>query len=317
MNDFKNSNSNDSKGVTDGFKKITMAQCCYETETIKDAIDLFSKKLISTGELVNITRANNLRQYYNLISKKTYVDRMEKIIKTIAKEFLRKDFPDIQSKIELRIKSLLSFDAKLQLLQKEAARDVANGKRPRELFPKDVMAFRIIVLDKKTSKDVDDCYRILNNLLPFLTSNFGCTIMSTTGTIGTKDFEIQNHPEVIFPSQSTEILEEYKLYVKDYISTPKKNGYQALHVVVTDIKLNFSFEIQIQTQTMFYNATQTASHEGHKAMKYADIYDADEALDPKKVNMYGFYYYPESDELYDYIGLIAPRIHRPIPTINI
>ena len=68
MNDFKNSKSNDSKGVTYGFKKITMAQCCYETQSIKDAIELFSKKLISTGELVNFTRANNLRQYYNLIS---------------------------------------------------------------------------------------------------------------------------------------------------------------------------------------------------------------------------------------------------------
>lgn len=298
-------------------KSLSLAECCYQTVDIKSAVEMFAGFLNETGELANISRANDLRQYYNLISKKVYIDRMEKIINKINKAFMRKYFPELQSKIELRIKSLLSFDAKSQLLQKEAAEDVEKGIRPRELFPRDVMAFRIIILDRKTSKGVDDCFRVMNALLPFLVQKIGCILQPTSGTVNTSGFNAAEHPEVIFPSGEISISEEFKVYVKNYIENPKKNGYQALHAVVMETTLNFYFEIQVETQTMFYNSTQTASHEGHKSGRYADIYDKADKFDPAKVNMAGFYYYPETDILYDYIGLVTPRIHRPFAAVNI
>ena len=298
-------------------RQLSLAECCYKAADIKEAVDLFAHELNSTGELGNISRANDLQQYYNLISRKVYMDRMERIINKINKEFMRKRFPELQSKIELRIKSLLSFDAKSQLLQKEAAEDVVNGRRPRELFPRDVMAFRIIILDRKTSKGVDDCFRLMNELLPFLVQKVGCILQPTSGTVNTSGFNVSEHPEVIFPSGNVSISDEFKVYVKNYIEDPKRNGYQALHAVVMETTLNFYFEIQVETQTMFYNSTQTASHEGHKSGRYADIYDKADKFDPTKVNMAGFYYYPETDILYDYIGLVTPRIFRPFAAVNI
>jgi (p)ppGpp synthase/HD superfamily hydrolase len=298
-------------------KQLTLSECCYQTADIKAAVNKFADFLNKTGELTNISRANNLRQYYNLISKKIYMDRMEKIINRINKDFMRKYFPDVQFKIELRIKSLLSFDTKLQLLQKEAAQDIEQGKRPRELFPRDVMAFRIIILDRRDNKGVDDCFRIMNALLPFLVANLECILQPSSGTVNTVGFEHSKHPEVIFPSGDISISDEFKMYVKNYVETPKTNGYQALHSVVMETSLNFYFEIQIETQTMFYNSTQTASHEGHKSVKYADIYDKEDEFDPSRVNMPGFFYYPDTDILYDYIGLVTPRIFRPFTAVNI
>lgn len=297
--------------------KHSLAECCYMTADISEAVEMFSRVLEETGELGNINRANDLRQYYNLISKKAYMDRMEKIINVINKEFMRKLFPKLQSKIELRIKSLLSFDAKSQLLRKEAEQEVMRGNRPRELFPRDVMAFRIIILDRKTSKGVDDCFRVMNALLPFLVQKFDCILQPTSGTVNTSGFDASKHPEVIFPSGEVSISEELKVYVKNYIEEPKKNGYQALHAVVMETAKNFYFEIQVETQTMFYNSTQTASHEGHKSCRYADIYSKEDEFDPSKVNMPGFYYYPDTDILDDYIGLVTPRIFRPFAAVNI
>lgn len=298
-------------------QQLSISECCYKTADIREAVELFAKQLNDTGELANISRANNLRQYYNLISKKVYMDRMEKIINQINKGFMRKYFPELQSKIELRIKSLLSFDAKLQLLQNEAAKDVEEGRRPRELFPRDVMAFRIIILDRKDSKGVDDCFRIMNGLLPFLVTKLGCILQPTSGTVNTTGFVASEHPEVIFPSGEVTISEEFKVFVKNYIEDPKINGYQALHAVVMETTLNFYFEIQVETQTMFYNSTQTASHEGHKSGRYADIYDKEDEFNPARVNIPGFFYYPETDILYDYIGLVTPRIFRPFAAVNI
>ena len=309
------------KGVEKDLEKVTMAYCCYTTSSIKEAIEKLARQLLETKELANISRANNLRQYYNLISKRTYMRRMETIINMIS-EFIRREFPEIQFKIELRIKSLLSFDAKLQLLQREANKDVAEGRRPRELFPYDVMAFRIIILDRKDAKGVDDCYRVLNGLLPFLVAKVGCMLMQTSGTVNTSGFKKEEHPEVIFPSGEIKILEEFLVFIKDYIGRPKDNGYQAGHVTAMDTKLNFYFEIQVETQTMFYNSTKTATHEGHKSRRYADIYKSEGEFDPTRVHMDGFYYYydpekPDEAELYDYIGLVAPRIHTPFATVNV
>ena len=54
--------------------------------------------------------------------------------------------------------------------------------------------------------------------------------------------------------------------IKDYISSPKPNGYQSIHTTVSD-EDDFIFEIQIQTQQMYkYNVFGLASHISYKGL---------------------------------------------------
>ena len=70
--------------------------------------------------------------------------------------------------------------------------------------------------------------------------------------------------------QALEIIKnKYELInVKDYIRSPKKNGYQSLHLVIVDSNKK-KIEIQIRTKQMHANAENgTASHAKYKRLRY-------------------------------------------------
>jgi GTP diphosphokinase / guanosine-3',5'-bis(diphosphate) 3'-diphosphatase len=66
---------------------------------------------------------------------------------------------------------------------------------------------------------------------------------------------------------------DYKEF-EDYISTPKKNGYQAIHIITRlKGKIDTEVEIQIKTEDMYYHATYGPA--SHIAYKYSEKREAD------------------------------------------
>ena len=140
-------------------------------------------------------------------------------------------------------------------------------------------------IDAETKKDLYDT----------LSYNF---ILNKSDVMrGTGDFNPQNHPTVIVP-KATHILPEYQYGVKNYVITPKDNGYQSIHFVLrmpsySKICPGGYFEFQIRTNEMHvYAEHQLASHTMYKEAqqrKY-DNCGVRKAfqLNPSEISLLGF-----------------------------
>lgn len=114
---------------------------------------------------------------------------------------------------------------------------------------------------------------------------------------GMGDFNPKNHPTVIVPTE-TIILPEYHYGVKNYIITPKDNGYQSVHFVLhmpsySKVCPGGYFEFQIRTNEMHvYAEHELASHTMYKEnqQKRYDDYGVSEAfqLNPDEISLLGF-----------------------------
>lgn len=186
----------------------------------------------------------------------------------------------------------------------------------------DTLGFRIIVGNKNnTSRDeqdsVDTCYLVLNVVIMFFI-DLGYTPIELN--FNKAPFNPKEHPDVVLPSNTANVLPGFEIYVKDYIRYPKKNGYQSLHVVFkTDTGL--SFEIQIRTHAMHYRAEfDKANHDGYNEEKYKRVKII---FDPLKTNIMGYKAFldPNSDKekpkliIMDQIGLTSSDIADPFNVI--
>ena len=126
---------------------------------------------------------------------------------------------------------------------------------------------------------------------------------------GMGDFNPEKHPSVIVPNK-TFILKEYQYGIKNYIITPKDNGYQSVHFVLhmpsySKICPGGYFEFQIRTSEMHaYAEHKLASHTMYKEkqQKRYDDYGVSEAfkLNPDEISLLGFTLFDDgacSDEI--------------------
>ena len=114
---------------------------------------------------------------------------------------------------------------------------------------------------------------------------------------GMGDFDPQKHPSIIVPEESF-ILKEYEYGIKNYVMTPKDNGYQSVHFVLrmpsySKICPGRYFEFQLRTAEMHaYAEHKLASHTMYKEAQQRryDDYGVSEAfkLDPNEVSLLGF-----------------------------
>ena len=105
--------------------------------------------------------------------------------------------------------------------------------------------------------------------------------------------------DIIIPEVSI-ISPIYQTGVKDYVISPKGNGYQSLHTVFRARNSSF-VEIQVRTEQMHLNAEyHSADHVLYKVDKYGERLHS--KIDFSKINMPGFRYM-DNGLIYDDIGL--------------
>lgn len=122
------------------------------------------------------------------------------------------------------------------------------------------------------------------------------------------------NPHIYVPEKS-DLLPEYKFFVKDYFLQPKKKGYQGIQFVVKTSD-GFYVEFQLKTQPVFdfkndpsspifhdkYRQNQTSETQ-KKVKENTEIPQFDLTFDSKKVKVYGFRNDPDRDKS----GIIAPK----------
>lgn len=137
------------------------------------------------------------------------------------------------------------------------------------------------------------------------------------------NFNSREYPDVYVPI-SPNIW--YPSLVKDYISSPKENGYQSLHFVLaldeySEILPGSHFELQFRTHYMHQHATNgPASHLEYEDEKSKDDNDVDLrdiflVDDFSKINIVGFTGYNSIDDDIDGVHFAKVFVNRRISSI--
>ena len=243
-----------------------------------------------------------------------YANKLEELMKMLQPAYIRgleSEFHGLKS-----IVSAISKENKTSITLKRRKKDfiglnkkirlyIENGEPLDRL--RDFLGFRLILLTGRddTIESVSLCYKVLNALINFFVIDRGCLPLEAS-PIWDTGFKQEEHPEIIVPKQSL-ILDGFDGNVKDYIITPKKNGYQSLHLVIKKPN-GLTFEIQVRTQSMDIKAEYgTATHIMHKNNRYKDI---ELGLDLSNVAIPGFAIVKVEEqngkwriEVYDEVGL--------------
>lgn len=136
-------------------------------------------------------------------------------------------------------------------------------------------------------------------------------------------FNSSEYPDVYVP-KSPDIW--YPNLVKDYISSPKPNGYQSLHLILaldeySEILPGSHFELQFRTHYMHQYATNgPASHLEYEDAKSKDDNDVDLrdiflVDDFSKINIVGFTGYNSVDDDIDGVHFAKVFVNRRISSI--
>ena len=267
-------------------KPPDLAAALYSANSIPDVLEKYLKSLRETGNLTDIAHAAKLFEYRNMITDKKFLHNIRKNFNEIY-SLIDKEFPDIRFCIDGRRKSLISTESKIQKLLLE--------KKSLDLL-RDIFAFRILIFEKNSKKSLSACYSIAQKVIEFNLSK-GLTLCEADIPAGTELFSKKEHQNIIIPEKS-EIPENFQYGVKDYILTPKENGYQSLHITFRAIT-GECFEIQIRTFDMHVHAESgEANHSIYKKERYSGLLD----FDRSKIKIPGYGISPSGD-IFDFVGL--------------
>lgn len=259
----------------------------YGATSIPDALEHYIELLTKSGTFKNLAHAKALQKYHDEIINRKYLSRLRSSFNEIY-SLIDKNYPNLRFLIEGRRKSFISTDEKIIKLLEE--------KRSLDLL-RDTNGFRILLFGEESEELICKCYSIMDEIIRHLIEK-GCTLCEAEPVKDTEDFHPEEHSSVILPKKSG-IPEVFKYGIKDYILTPKENGYQSIHAIFRS-STGECFEIQIRTFAMhLYAESGKASHTVYKTKKYKkNILNYEKEL----INIPG-YGISEDGKLYDFIGL--------------
>ena len=186
--------------------------------------------------------AELLSRYHTYIN--SYVDEIKKY-SLLERQFLQEKFPNLVFNIKVRIKS---FDSYMEKLSK----NISNGKTP---YIKDIIAERIILSSIKSPErdllkekyannpeKLEELYKQDEQELRRMCDDVAKALY---------DFRINTNFRMktdVAPNKSNS---DKEYITKDYISVPKDNGYESIHIIMENIKNKyFTYETQIRTLEM-------------------------------------------------------------------
>lgn len=271
----------------------------YTARTFEELSDKYVFALQSSGP-VNYNVANQIKEYLGKESRQ-FLTFTEKTKMEIS--HLLKAISPVSYSVTGRKKGFASFCKKLE-----------------EISPtliKDTYALRVISSTNLLGKEVatNFCYMAAKVILDHF-FKMGWKAEPLTEKLDNKPISEEIRKVIYIPEEIPAFIGEYSVYLKDYISQPKANGYQGIHMLITDVKTGNRLEIQIRTSDMHeYAENGGASHKKvYKPKKF--IYE--------NIHMEGFVYDPSTDTIVsDKHGLIMPlligencRVEKPNDPIN-
>ena len=261
----------------------------YSSSTIEDFRDRYCTTLQLGG-----FEANNLKSVideYFVEESHEFQKFTEKTKEQIFEQVSQ--FSPASFKLKGRKKAYLSYLDKL-------IRKTPN------ISTDDTYAIRLIVSSKEIGivTATDTCFLIAKTIMDFCVRQNGWKAIpdmcKDTGNIPKEIIE-----QIYIPLSTPEYLMEYNPYMKNYIATPKSNGYQTIQFSLRAPLKNScqSLEIQIRTDLADnYAEHGAASHDGNYKAPYSQVYDL------TRIHIDGFVYDCETRSiLKDSPGLLIPH----------
>ena len=259
----------------------------YEADSISTFLTNYANYLSNSPNYIDKLHATKIHEYINTVYNTSFLKKWRTLFNSIY-VLIEKSHPNVNFCIDGRRKSIFSFEKKIR-------KCISNSK---SFDLKDLLAFRITLFGKDSLKAINNCYSVANTIIDFLIER-GVILCECDPLRDISTCDVFNN--ITTPKQSG-IKPEYQNYVKDYVFTPKTNGYQSLHIRVRDTKGRF-IELQIRTfQMHLYAQNGDASHTTYKSKTY--VSEPFNLLDVNKLKIDGIGM--SGDELIDKVGLIKP-----------
>lgn len=193
-----------------------------------------------------------IHRYYLYIND--YIDEIKKYA-VLERKCINKAYPGLIFNIKIRIKSYNSYINKLN-------DNITKGK---DLYINDIMAERIIISEYNGSTD--------ENILKDMCDKVAKTLY---------DFRINTNFRMKKDIDSNEANSDKEYVTKDYITNPKSNGYESLHILMENKQnKDFTYETQIRTLEM-ESISKTSGEIAHNKYKPRLLND----LSPNRVPIY-------------------------------
>lgn len=312
--------------------------CLYHSKSVPEALDMYCRPMLNDTNVLKRLKAKRLLKYWGILTDYAFFDtRIATLFKELDEE-LKKEFPDLSYELLGRIKALISAMNKLDEIEETITEELkekfiknlattdskvieemvnskefedfinaqhfeAEGKDPFSRV-KDFFAFRIIIEDSDDSDHNQEAFDVANFLIKFLNNN-SFQVVRSVPLLNTGQLRVSS-PLIRVPEE-TGLKPENVNLCKDYITYPKSDGYQSLHLIVYDPYTDRYFEIQIRTRSMDIISETLANHDTYKQERYGKQRNATaESLDYSKITIDGFRYFkykvPATGEEKEYIS---------------
>lgn len=285
-------------------------EALYESISVPEMLEKFSKNILenfSSEDFLLLQMASQLYESAQIRKQDAEYMEMTSNISSECFELIHTRHPELPFCTSQRFKNALSE------IYKRYER-IQDGLSP-EI--KDLPAVRVILLAPETQKTLHTEYIIAKEIMEhFSTLNSSLdfplyvNLSMPDKSVSQSDFDPKEHPKVLVANESIMIPGLEKLG-KDYLRSPKKDGYQSYHLSLEMVKKSdptfriFS-EIQIRSITQHqYSEFGPASHRSYKDQRNQKM-DEIFKFDKKKVHITGYYPHENPKCEIDYSGFSRP-----------
>lgn len=249
----------------------------YNGDTVLKILKLYSEDLknsaISDKNSIDMAHSNFLIQISEFLEHNDFLTSQSQRIRDFYKHLAR-EYPFLAFTFRGRIKSLIRAEEKFNRYIIDYIYDYykENNECPTEAQIKsklvrfrDLIAYRIVISmpkchlmegQNRREVELEYLYKIANELPQFLEAR-GFTI----------DVAGKNQK-----NYSDKLLDETKLYYKDYIENRKDSGYESLHITLYDNMARCFTEVQLRTKEMDdFAIIGPAYHKGYEESQKPDM----------------------------------------------